>query len=151
MNTDDAVTILLLEDDDGDAKAIQRALRKAKVVNPIVRAIDGVEALEMIEGKNSQKPLTEPFMMLVDINMPRMDGIEFLRHIREQPRLKRAIAFVLTTSSRDEDVIAAYDLNVAGYVLKDNAGKDFLNLIEQLDCYWRVVRFPKIEPIKGVE
>jgi CheY-like chemotaxis protein len=151
MNTDDAVTILLLEDDDGDAKAIQRALRKAKVVNPIVRAIDGVEALEMIEGKNSQKPLTEPFMMLVDINMPRMDGIEFLRHIREQPRLKRAIAFVLTTSSRDEDVIAAYDLNVAGYVLKDNAGKDFLNLIELLDCYWRVVRFPKIEPIKGVE
>jgi DNA-binding NarL/FixJ family response regulator len=105
----------------------------------------------MIEGKNSQKPLTEPFMMLVDINMPRMDGIEFLRHIREQPRLKRAIAFVLTTSSRDEDVIAAYDLNVAGYVLKDNAGKDFLNLIELLDCYWRVVRFPKIEPIKGVE
>ncbi|WP_372777062.1 response regulator [Litorivivens sp.] len=151
MNTDDAVTILLLEDDDGDAKAIQRALRKAKVVNPIVRAIDGVEALELIDGKDGEKPLSEPFMMLVDINMPRMDGIEFLRHIREQPRLKRAIAFVLTTSSRDEDVIAAYDLNVAGYVLKDNAGKDFLNLIELLDCYWRVVRFPKTEPIKGVE
>ncbi len=151
MNTDDAVTILLLEDDDGDAKAIQRALRKAKVVNTIVRAIDGVEALEMIEGNHAQKPLTEPFMLLVDINMPRMDGIEFLRHIREQPRLKRVIAFVLTTSSRDEDVIAAYDLNVAGYVLKDNVGKDFLNLIKLLDCYWRVVRFPKIEPIKGVE
>ncbi len=151
MNTDDAVTILLLEDDDGDAKAIQRALRKAKVVNPIVRAIDGVEALEMIDGKNGQPPLKEPFMLLVDLNMPRMDGIEFLRHIREQPRLKRAIAFVLTTSSRDEDVIAAYDLNVAGYVLKDNAGKDFLNLIELLDCYWRVVRFPKTEPIKGAE
>ena len=83
--------------------------------------------------------------------MPRMDGIEFLRHIREQPGLKRTIAFVLTTSSRDEDIIAAYDLNVAGYVLKDNAGKDFLNLIELLDCYWRVVRFPKIDTTKGNE
>lgn len=142
MNTDD-VTILLLEDDDGDAKAIQRALRKAKVVNPIRRAIDGVEALEMLEGTNGQEKLSGPLLLLVDINMPRMDGIEFLRHIRNQPGLNRSIAFVLTTSSRDEDVIAAYDLNVAGYVLKDNAGKDFLNLIELLDCYWRVVRFPK--------
>ena len=140
--TPDNVNILLLEDDDGDAKAIKRALRKAKVANPITRAIDGVEALEILEGRNGKPQLPGPHMLLVDINMPRMDGIEFLRELRSKPELKRSIAFVLTTSSRDEDVIAAYDLNVAGYVLKNNAGNDFLELIELLDCYWRVVRFP---------
>ncbi|MBB3048660.1 CheY-like chemotaxis protein [Litorivivens lipolytica] len=150
MKIDD-VTILLLEDDDGDAKAIQRALHKAKVLNPVKRAIDGVEALEMLEGTNGKEKVHGPVLLLVDINMPRMDGIEFLRHIRNLPGLNRSIAFVLTTSARDEDVIAAYDLNVAGYVLKDNAGKDFLNLIELLDCYWRVVRFPTTEAAQETE
>ncbi len=140
--TPDNVNILLLEDDDGDAKAIKRALRKAKVANPITRAIDGVEALEILEGRNGKPQLPGPHLLLVDINMPRMDGIEFLRELRSKPGLKRSIAFVLTTSARDEDIIAAYDLNVAGYVLKNNAGSDFLELIELLDCYWRVVRFP---------
>lgn len=140
--TPENVNILLLEDDDGDAKAIQRALRKAKVANPITRAIDGVEALEILEGNNGRDKLPGPHLLLVDINMPRMDGIEFLTALRSNNELKRSIAFVLTTSARDEDVIAAYDLNVAGYVLKDNAGGDFLKLIELLDCYWRVVKFP---------
>ena len=140
--TPENVNILLLEDDDGDAKAILRALRKARVANPITRALDGVEALEILEGRNGRDKLPGPHLLLVDINMPRMDGIEFLRELRSNEELKRSIAFVLTTSARDEDVIAAYDLNVAGYVLKDNAGGDFLKLIELLDCYWRVVRFP---------
>ncbi|HCS28925.1 MAG TPA: two-component system response regulator [Spongiibacteraceae bacterium] len=143
--TPENVNILLLEDDDGDAKAIQRALRKAKVANPITRAIDGVEALEILEGSNGRDKLPGPHLLLVDINMPRMDGIEFLTALRSNNELKRSIAFVLTTSARDEDVIAAYDLNVAGYVLKDNAGGDFLKLIELLDCYWRLVKFPDVK------
>lgn len=136
------VNILLLEDDDGDAKAVRRALRKAKIDNPIYRAIDGVDAFDQLLGRNGQKALCGPHLLLVDINMPRMDGIEFLTELRNTPSLNRTVAFVLTTSSREEDILAAYDLNVAGYILKERAGTDFLNLIELLDYYRRVVRFP---------
>lgn len=136
------VNILLLEDDDGDAKAVQRALRKAKIDNPIYRAIDGVDAFDQLLGRNGKEVLRGPHLLLVDINMPRMDGIEFLTELRQTPSLNRTVAFVLTTSSREEDILAAYDLNVAGYILKERAGTDFLNLIELLDYYRRVVRFP---------
>ena len=134
-----AIKVLLVEDDDGDAKAIKRAFSKAKIANPIVRAIDGVEALELLRGNNA---ITKPFIMLVDLNMPRMDGISLIKEVRGDNKLKHAIIFVLTTSKKDEDKIAAYDLNVAGYILKERAGEDFLNITELLDAYWRIVEMP---------
>ena len=134
-----AIKVLLVEDDDGDAKAIKRAFSKAKIANPIVRAIDGVEALELLRGNNA---ITKPFIMLIDLNMPRMDGISLIKEVRGDNKLKHAIIFVLTTSKKDEDKIAAYDLNVAGYILKERAGEDFLNITELLDAYWRIVEMP---------
>lgn len=136
------LNLLLVEDDDGDAKAVIRAFRKAKVINPLHRAVDGVEALDILKGKNGREPLPCPYIIIADINMPRMDGIKFVHEIRTDPELKSAIVFILTTSKSEEDKLKAYDLNVAGYIVKETAGRDFLKLVDMLDAYWRVVELP---------
>ena len=137
-----SLNILLVEDDDGDARAVQRAFQKAKIANLIVRAVDGVEALEILRGSNGKNKLPSPNLLLVDINMPRMNGIQLLKAIREDQGLRQTVSFVLTTSKRDEDKMAAYELNVAGYILKATAGQDFLNLVSLVDAYWRIVELP---------
>ncbi len=136
------LNILLVEDDDGDAKAVQRAFQKAKIANPILRAVDGLEALDILKGASGKAKLPPPYMLLVDLNMPRMSGIQFVKALREDEELRHSIAFILTTSKREEDKIAAYDLNVAGYIVKATAGQDFLNLVSLVDCYWRIVEMP---------
>lgn len=136
------IHILLVEDDDGDARAVERAFLKARIANPILRALDGVEALEMMRGTNGRKKLRRPYMLLVDINMPRANGLELIAAIRADPELHDAVIFVLTTSNRDEDKDSAHAMNVTGYILKQNAGEDFLRLFSLVDCYWRVVEMP---------
>jgi len=136
------VTLLLVDDDDGDARAVQRAFRSTRIVNPIVRAIDGIDALDILRGTNGRTKLSPPYLLLVDLNMPRMNGIELVEALRQDPDLHSCIVFVLTTSKRDEDKIAAYDLNVAGYIVKEHAGQDFQRLIDMMQCYWRVVELP---------
>lgn len=136
------VHILLVEDDDIDAELVERAFKKNKIANPLYRARDGVDALEMLRGENGYDQVLTPRLVLVDLNMPRMDGIEFLREMRADPKLRRTIVFVLTTSKREEDKARAYDLNVAGFLVKSNLGDEFMAMIEMLDCYWRIVEFP---------
>ena len=136
------LNILLVEDDDGDAKAVQRAFQKAKIANPILRAVDGLEALDILKGASGKAKLPPPYMLLVDLNMPRMSGIQFVKALREDDELRHSIAFILTTSKREEDKTAAYDLNVAGYIVKATAGQNFLNLVSLVDCYWRIVEMP---------
>ena len=136
------INILLVEDDDGDAKAVQRAFQKVKIANPISRAVDGLEALEMLKGTNGKEKTPSPYFLLVDLNMPRMNGLQFVKALREDEDLRHSIAFILTTSKREEDKIAAYDLNVAGYIVKATAGQDFLKLVNLVDCYWRIVEMP---------
>jgi CheY-like chemotaxis protein len=137
-----SLNILLVEDDDGDARAVQRAFQKAKIANPIVRAVDGIEALDVLRGSNGKIKLSSPNLLLVDINMPRMNGIQLVKAMREDKDLRQTVAFILTTSKRDEDKMAAYELNVAGYILKSTAGQDFLNLVGLVDAYWRIVELP---------
>ena len=136
------INILLVEDDDGDAKAMDRAFTRAKIANPLRRAIDGVEALEILRGENGKEKIAHPFLLLIDLNMPRMNGIQLLQALRADPTLRRAVAFVLTTSKREEDKIAAYDFNVAGYIHKQTADEDIKNLVNLIDCYWRIVEMP---------
>ena len=136
------LSILLVEDDDGDAKALQRAFHKAKIANPIMRAIDGIEALDILKGVNGKAKPASPYMLLIDLNMPRMSGIQLVQAIRQDEILRPAVVFILTTSKREEDMMAAYDLNVAGYIVKETAGHDFLNLVSLLDAYWRIVEMP---------
>lgn len=134
-------TILLVEDDDVDAEAVERAFRKAKIANPIVRAVDGVDALARLRDEG-EAAVSRPFIILLDLNLPRLGGLAFLEQLRADPRLEDSIVFVLTTSSADRDKAAAYARNIAGYIVKSKAGEDFVSLIGMLDAYWRVVELP---------
>ena len=136
------IKILLVDDDEGDAKAVQRAFTQARIANPFRRAIDGIDALEILRGENGKEKIKAPVLMLVDLNMPRMNGIELVGALRADPALQKTIVFILTTSYRDEDMAAAYDLNVAGYIVKEKAGEDFLRLSNLIDSYWRIVELP---------
>jgi len=135
------LTLLLVEDDDIDALSVERGLAKAKILNRLVRAGDGVEALEMLRGEGREK-LAPPYLLLVDIQMPRLDGIGLIRAIRADPELTRTVIFVLTTSDDDRDKIAAYDLHVAGYIVKTNTKQELLPLTSMLDYYLLIVEPP---------
>jgi CheY-like chemotaxis protein len=137
-----ALNILLVEDDDGDARALQRAFKKAAILFPIVRAVDGTEALDILKGENGKEKISSPYLLLVDLNMPRMNGLALIESLRADEILRQSIVFILTTSKRDEDKMAAYDLNVAGYIAKATAGEDFLNLVGLVDSYRRIVEMP---------
>ena len=134
--------LLHVEDDDLCLMGLQRAFRDAKIANPICFAHDGIEALEMLRGTNGRARLARPYLVLLDLNMPRMDGIEFLKELRKDDDLKKSIVFVMTTSDADEDKVAAYNLGVAGYLLKSNPANAFLEATVLLETYWRVVEFP---------
>jgi len=132
------VTLFLIEDDDVDATNIERSFIKKRINNPIVRARDGVEALELMRGDS----VPVPYIVLLDLKMPRMDGLEFLRHIRSDDKLNETVVFVLTTSLDEEDIAASYKEHIAGYFVKDETGDKFLNIVELLDGYWKVVHLP---------
>lgn len=136
------VTILLVEDDQVDAEAIRRAFQRARIANPVVVANDGVEGLDLLRGTNGAEKLQRPYMVLLDLNLPRLNGIEFLEELRDDPELHDSVVFVLTTSDDDRDKVAAYDQHVAGYMTKGRVGEDFIELINMLDHYWRIVEMP---------
>lgn len=136
------VTFLLVEDDDVDVKAIERAFKHLKIANPLVIANDGIDALEMLRGDGGRPALQRPYLILLDLNMPRMNGLEFLRTIRADPDLRDALVFVLTTSKAEQDRIEAYSQNVAGYVVKTDLGTTFMDAMAMLNHYWRVIEFP---------
>ncbi|MCC6169593.1 MAG: response regulator [Caldilineaceae bacterium] len=138
----DQVHLLLVEDDEVDVEAIIRGFKAQRIANPFTVASDGIEALGLLRGAEGRKRLPRPYLILLDINMPRMNGIEFLQALRRDSDLKQSIVFVLTTSDRDEDIMAAYNEQIAGYLLKSRAGKDFVDLVSLLDAYWRIVEFP---------
>ncbi|MBY6059074.1 response regulator [Leisingera daeponensis] len=138
-----ALNIILVEDDDGDAKALRRAFERARMANPVTRFADGVDALAYLRGEMNQVPPPH-FVVLSDINMPRKNGIELLREIRADPVLHDILFIVLTTSDDERDISEAYANNVAGYILKSKAGGMFANLMATLDNYWRIVELPEI-------
>lgn len=132
------VNVLLIEDNKVDVEAVERAFQEKKVANLIITAKDGREGLETLRtGK-----IERPYLILLDLSLPRMNGAEFLKKLRADPILKDSIVFVLTTSNSDEDKTASYDLNVAGYMVKNKIGEGFINLVNLLDMYWRIVEFP---------
>lgn len=138
----ETINILLVEDDELDVEAVERAFEELKIANPITLARDGVEALEMLRGEAGREKFPRPFLILLDLNMPRMNGIEFLQNLRADPDLTDSVVFVLTTSKSEQDKVAAYNSHVAGYIIKSDIGNGFLKLVEMLDNYWRVVELP---------
>jgi CheY-like chemotaxis protein len=135
------VNLLLVEDDKVDVKAFKRALRDLRILNPLTVATDGMDALEILRGRNGIERLTRPYLILLDLNMPRMGGIEFLDELRNDPELSRSLVFVMTTSADEEDRFRAYDRHVAGYVLKHSAAS-FIDAVAMLGHYWRVIELP---------
>jgi CheY-like chemotaxis protein len=96
----------------------------------------------MPRGENDHAKLETPFLILLDLNMPRMGGIEFLKELRGDPELRRTLVFVMTTSAAEEDRERAYEYNVAGYVLKDRPRQTFVQSIAALESYWRTIELP---------
>jgi len=133
------VSILLIEDDDIDAKAVERVVKKFKLTNPVIRATNGAEALEILRNKEL---IVKPYIIFLDLNMPIMGGLEFLKNIRQDDYLRDSIIFVLTTSAADEDRVAAYSENIAGYIVKSDVQGEFDKVLKMLDYYWHIVRLP---------
>jgi CheY-like chemotaxis protein len=133
------LNILLVEDDEVDVMNVRRAFQKNNIANPLFVAGDGEEALAKLRG--GQIP-AERRIVLLDLNMPRMNGIEFLRELRDDPELQRTTVVVLTTSNDERDKIDAYNLNVAGYLLKPVTFSNFCEVMATLNKYWTLVEMP---------
>lgn len=144
-----SVNILLVEDDSIDVKAFQRAMAKQKIGNPVHICRDGQEGLEYLQDKFANDIDNAPSLLILDINMPRMSGLELLKAIREDEKLRHLIVFVLTTSNDERDKFDAYNLNVAGYMLKSDMGNSFIRAVELVDNYWRVIEFPEPSYVPG--
>ncbi|MFC6999307.1 response regulator [Rufibacter roseus] len=132
------VNILLVEDDEVDIMNVQRAFKKNSINNPLHIANNGLEALEMLRSGS----IPMPPIVILDINMPKMNGIEFLQELRKDPELNRISVFVMTTSNEDSDKINAYNLNVAGYILKPLSFEKFIGAVATLDRYWKLCERP---------
>jgi len=131
--------MILIDDDVVDVMNVRRALAKNQIVSPLFVASDGIEGLELLRGPEVPP---ERRLILLDLNMPRMNGLEFLRELRADPALAPTPVVVLTTSNEERDRVDAYQLNVAGYLLKPVTFAAFVELIGALDHYWSLVEMP---------
>jgi CheY-like chemotaxis protein len=136
------VHVLHVEDDELCIMGLARAFERAQAIMPLLFAHDGMDALDMLRGTNGREPFPRPFVILLDLRMPRMDGIEFLKELRQDEDLKTSIVFVMTTSDAERDIVQAYDLGVAGYILKTKSANVFMEATKLLDSYCRLVEFP---------
>jgi len=137
------VNLLLVDDDEIDVQGLKRAFVKSRIGNPITVARDGIEALEFLRGENGRPKLSKPYLILLDLNMPRMNGFEFLEAIRADEDLKRSVVFMITTSKAEEDKARAYDQNVAGYIVKQDPANTFMQAVALMEHYWKIVEFPE--------
>jgi CheY-like chemotaxis protein len=134
-----ALNILLVDDDEVDVMTVQRAFAKANIANRVYVARDGIEALHLL--RTGGIPAARR-LVLLDLNMPRMSGIEFLREVRQDPELQTLTVIVLTTSNEDRDRVEAYQLNVAGYLLKPVTFHAFADIMTTLNKYWTLMEMP---------
>lgn len=133
------VTVLLVEDNEIDVMGVQRAFRQLEFPVPIVVASDGIQAFSLLrDGKSVPKP----YIILLDLNMPRMNGIEFLDELRRDESLGQSIVFVLTTSKDPYDLEKAYRRNIAGYIVKGGRSTGVGHVAKLLDCYVKTCEIP---------
>lgn len=142
----DRVTFLIVDDDDVAIMGMQRAIRKLDLANPIEIARNGEEALALLRDG-----VERPYIVTLDLNMPRMGGLEFLEEVRNDATLQDAIIFVVTTSDAPRDIAAAYSRNIAGYIVKDNAYETLKSALDLLRNYTGIVKLPNTAPSRMME
>lgn len=142
MSESNLLHVLLVDDDDVDIMNVQRAFKKNNIVNPLYIANNGVEALDLLRGNGVAPIPSERRLVLLDLNMPKMSGLEFLREVRADPALHALTVIVLTTSDDERDKVEAYNLNVAGYILKPVTFGAFVEAIATLNKYWAINELP---------
>lgn len=130
--------ILLVEDDNIDAMTVKRALKDLRVPNPLVHQINGEEALKYLRNNGDQLPC----VILLDLNMPKMNGVEFLKAVKTDVYLRQIPVIVLTTSKEDRDKVETFQFSVAGYIVKPTDYKRFVEAIRTLDLYWSLSELP---------
>lgn len=137
------LNLLLVDDDEVDVMNVQRAFKRNKISNPLHIAANGLEALRMLRGHDGP-PVVPPEkrLILLDLNMPKMGGIEFLQELRSDPELQAIPVIVLTTSDEDSDKVEAYKLNIAGYILKPVTFTKFVEAVATLNRYWTMSEMP---------
>lgn len=136
------MNILLVEDNDVDVLLFQRALRNAGTSSSVVRAKDGVEALEILNEQDEERQVQNPYVILLDINMPRMNGHEFLKELRASEHLSSSRVVVVTTSNDPGDIELAYGRYASGYVVKPGGTAEMTEIIKSLEKYWGVCEQP---------
>ncbi|MFB2773440.1 response regulator [Pelatocladus sp. BLCC-F211] len=138
------INILLVEDDEVDVMNVKRAFKKVNITNPLHIATNGIEALAMLRSSNGEPPKVpnDRRLILLDLNMPKMGGIEFLQELRSDPQLRLTPVVVMTTSNQDKDRVEAYNLNVAGYLVKPVTFNNFIELMTTLNRYWTICEMP---------
>lgn len=132
------LNVLLVEDDEVDVMNVKRAFLKNHLTYPIYHASNGVEALEILRGNKEVKMPSTQRLILLDLNLPKMNGIEFLRELRADVTLKPIPVIVLTTSDEDRDKVEAYNFNVAGYIIKPVTFQNFVKTIATVSQYWEL-------------
>ncbi|MHC4644411.1 MAG: response regulator [Planctomycetota bacterium] len=130
--------ILLVEDDRVDAMTFKRTLGDLSIKNPVVHSINGEEALEYLRNDGNEVPC----FIFLDLNMPRMNGIEFLKIIKEDKILRRIPVVVLTTSDNERDIIESFEFGVAGYMVKPADYSEFVEAIRTVNLYWNLSKLP---------
>lgn len=143
-----AVNILLVEDNPDDVKITERALKKGKVLNTLFVARDGQEALDFLfnEGEYTDpRKAPRPGLILLDINLPKVNGIDVLKKVKANERLRRIPVIMLTVSKRDEDIIRSYDLGVNSYIIKPVEFDKFVETIKNIELYWLLTNIPSTE------
>ncbi len=130
--------ILLVEDDKVDIMTVMRSLKEIRVTNPVVNKENGEDALSYLRDPASEKPC----IILLDLNMPIMNGIEFLQVVKHDKDLKRIPVVVLTTSEEQQDKVNSFDLGVAGYMAKPVDYRQFVEVMRSIDAYWTISEMP---------
>lgn len=133
--------LLLVEDDEVDVLTVRRALRDIGVENELQVASDGEQALEHLRSIESER--NRPALILLDLNMPRMNGLEFLRAARKEGLIRSIPVIVLTTSRQDQDVVEGFDLSVSGYMIKPVEYEKFVEVMRTIDEYWSLSELPR--------
>jgi CheY-like chemotaxis protein len=136
--------ILVAEDDENDAELVLKALERYNIANEVVVVEDGAEALDYLYRRGNYETRAEgnPVLTLLDIKMPKMDGLEVLREIRADERLKMIPAVILTSSRQESDLLASYQLGVNAYVVKPVDFNEFVEAVRELGVFWVMVNEP---------